>query len=395
MPRGPKGVKRIKAKVKADAPRFDSLSSDIDDTIARHCGSNWMETLETVTGNITHIDMDTYKEAISKIGNCEHNIRILLNRIVKQAVGQNLKEFTDIKSAFETECAKYSITTKAVILKGKHQTETVDDKYVPTNIIASDWFKMIKQLENAVYHIIERVFVSPDGDIKLAKVSTERRNLKANCKYADYLEICKKHPNTNDLYTFYGVKITDEHIFDSLLGIQEFANKAINIILTPMYDISKKASSVYDKELASSFKEMIKKGKTTKEVVVTLITNFTIAKYRSTVTGSKKYFTIMLSNELNEGCLAGCDGCDFVDMMDTMKYDSIGSSKTTEFTQKARDLMSRIAKSEGKPMEMMKEVVALINDTPDVKEQVTASPELQTVLAQYDNLLDMESSAPK
>lgn len=409
MPRGQKGYKLIAAKPnprarnqRRVAPADDTMS--MENTITNYCGSDWLDKIESITGSITYIDIPTYKTAINTIATCEKNIRILFGRLLKQAYGQELKTVVEVSEEFKRLSAELDISSKAIIRKlnknakkahaeitETNSHEDVAPSYVPMNLIKSEWFKSVKMIEREVYRVIEKVMLSPDGETKIAKTTKERKQLSKNYDYSEYDEVLTKYPDLRTLITPFGISIVNADIYDTLLGLQKNANIIINVILTPMYDIKTKISKSYDSKLAPSFRSSIDSGKLSRDVIIDLIADFMIAKYRAMLTGSSKYFIQMLSSELTEGQLAHCDGRNFVEMMDAIDTKTFGEgSRAANFTDKAKGLMKKLLeRSEaGKPFDMsiIEDVKELVADKEEA-EAVDIPAALAEKLAQYDDIL--------
>lgn len=418
MPRGQKGVRMIAVKPSAKAhdqrrmPTAQTKTSapdtlSMESTITNYCGSDWLDKIESITGTLTFIDVPTYKMAINNIATCEKNIRILFTRLIKQAFGQDLKTLVAVSEEFKRLSTELDINAKAIIRKPTkaarkaHATELNDsnsredvvDSYVPLMLIKSDWFKSVKLIEREVYRMIEKVMISPDGEMKIGKTAKERKQLAKTYDYSKYDEVLSKYPDLKTLIAPFDIHITSAEIYDTLLGLQKNANIIMNIILTPMYDIKTKITKSFDTKLAPSFKESITNGTLTREVVIDLITDFMVAKYRAMLTGSSKYFVQMLSDELTEGQLAHCDGRNFVEMMDAIDTDTFSKgSRAAGFTTKAKGLMKKMLErsesGQGFDMSILKDVHELVAEKPDEREGLVDVPEaIAKQIAKYDDIL--------
>lgn len=390
-------------------------SQSMEQTITKYCGTDWLSKLEQVTGSISFIDLPTYKAAIDKIVACEKNIKILLRRLLKQAMGDNLTQLTSLIDTFNSQSDSLNLSEKAIIRKlnrefrGKsvepneqNSHEDVSDDYTPIRIVGTDWFSTIKDIERSIYHIIEKVFISPDGEAKNPKTSKARKQLKNDFTYEEYTKVARKYPAIRDLYTFHSVHISNENVFNTLLDLQKHASIIINQLLTPMYNVKEKIEKSYDKHLASAFKPMVANGTVTRDLVINLLTDFMIAKYRSNITGSQKYFLQMLSNELTEGMLAHCNASEFVSIMDTIKLEEMDSkSKALDFTIKAKEIMKRMvdrdSADEAFGMEMIKDVKDLLGGEDETETMKKAEVilkelpgEIQQHLAKFDDILAID-----
>ena len=390
---------------------MDVAGISMDQTITKYCGVDWLDKLEQITGSCTTIDLETYKKAIADVVICEKNIKTLLKRVIKQAFGQDIKEVSQLFENFNTLSTSLMIGEKSVIRKLKNtykgkkgakptvltennSTECVADEYLPMNLVKTDWYKCIKKMEQTIYRIMEKLFVSPDGESKNEKTSSKRKNMYKDHTYENFQEILKKHPDMLSVYAPFSVQMTSQSIFDSMIAIQRYANAAINIIMTPMYDVKTKITKSYEKTLAGAFRSEIASGHVTKDLVISLLSDFIIAKYRATLTGSNKYMLQMLSNEITEGQLAGIDGARFADIMETIDVDAIDrDSKVASFATKAKDLLRTLStvKEDKFDMKMLTDVKELLGDDPG--ETVTSllaevPDDVAQDLAKYESILD-------
>lgn len=416
----PKGAKVIMKKVVAQpsVPGFrpghgpkitetasSAMESAIDPgsamakTISRYTSGDWLKKLETVIGNLSTIEDERYRDAIDKISKCESNIRICFKRITKNATVT--PEFTEAQERFLALSAATDILHKAYTQKRNKKGKLHDvivAAYVPDQLVKSDWFNSIKLIEREIYRYIEHAFISPDGETKIGKTARERRELKVKYDYATYQELLKKYPNINELYNIYGMNPSEEIVYNSFMDIQKYANAIINILLTPMYDVTDKVTKSYDRDLAHAFKSTIQKGFATRDLIIELLTNFAYAQYKSNLTGSTKYFLQMLSDELTEGSLSQMNSARFLDVMDSINTDAMAKeSKAAGFTVKAREIMKKMIDMDGKmDASVLTEIKDLIGDedeadAPELKEVkktlLELPDEVEKALSKYDDLL--------
>ena len=374
-------------------------------TISRYVGSDWLSKLETVIGNLSSIDDSKYKEVIAKIGICENNIRVCFKIIAKNA---NITDaFTDIFNRFVKVITETDITHKAFVQK-KNKKGVMRDvlvaSYVPSQLLKSEWFEVIKEIEREIYKYIEKLFISPDGDIKIAKSSKERKDLKVKYDYESFKALMSKYPNLNGLVSIFGVKPATEQVYNAFMDMQKFANGIINMIMTPMYDVQAKVTRSYDHDLAHAFKSTVDRGFATRELIIELLTNFACAQYKASITGNSKYFLQMLSDELSEGALSQMDGARFISVMDSINTDAISKgSKAVEFTVKAKDIMKKMIEQDGKlgpaVLSDIKELIVgddVNDETDDGTKAVASLPEeLEKALTQFDDLLEPDAEEEK
>ena len=388
----------------------DVAGISMDQTITKYCGTDWLDKLEQITGSSSTIDLDTYKKAVADIATCEKNIKTLFKRLIKQSFGQDIKTLSRISEAYNALSSEFMIAEKSVtrklknafktkkgarptVLNDTNSTECVSDLYLPINIVKSDWYLCIKDIERTIYRIMDKIFVSPDGESKTEKTSTRRKNLYKDNTYENYQDIIKKHPTVQTLYAPFDIVMSNKAIFESILGIQRYSNIIINIIMTPMYNVKAKITKSYEKTLAPAFRSEISAGHVTKDLVISLLTDFIIAKYRASLTGSNKYMLQMLSSEITEGQLAGMDGARFADVMETIDLSVLDkSSKVASFAVKAKEIMRTLSTADEKfDASILSNVQELLGDEPEetiggILAEIPAK--VAEDLAKYDKILD-------
>lgn len=371
-------------------------------TITRYVGADWLKKLENIIGNLMTIDDEIYKSSIEKISICESNILKLFNRILKNIDSTtNSSLLIQIFENFKKLSATIDIKNKSYITKLNKKGNPHDvlvANYVPQQLIKTEWFKQIKDIEKTIYKYIEKIFISADGEMKIDRTAKIRREFIKEFPFKDLQEKLHKYPDLIKVCDIYNIIPENEIVYTSFLEIQKFSNIIINILLTPMYNVEAKVTSNYDKQLAQAFKPLISKSKfTTKELIIELLTNFAIAQYRATITGNNKYFIQMLSGELTEGKLSEMDGARFIEVMDTINTESLEKgSKAQFFTEKAKILMKKMIDQDGKfDAKILEDVRELIGN--DESENIESKPilyelpdEIETIMGQFDDMFEQK-----
>ena len=371
-------------------------------TITRYVGADWLKKLENIIGNLMTIDDEIYKSSIEKISICESNILKLFNRILKNIDSTtNSSLLIQIFENFKKLSASIDIKNKSYITKINKKGNPHDvlvANYVPQQLIKTEWFKQIKDIEKTIYKYIEKIFISADGEMKIDRTAKIRREFIKEFPFKDLQEKLHKYPDLIKVCDIYNIIPESEIVYTSFLEIQKFSNIIINILLTPMYNVEAKVTSNYDKQLAQAFKPLISKSKfTTKELIIELLTNFAIAQYRATITGNNKYFIQMLSGELTEGKLSEMDGARFIEVMDTINTESLEKgSKAQFFTEKAKILMKKMIDQDGKfDAKILEDVRELIGN--DESENIESKPilhelpdEIETIMGQFDDMFEQK-----
>lgn len=413
-----------KAKMPKEGDEVAGIS--FDDTISHYCGSDWLGKLEQITGSITNIDMDKYKTSIRHIRTASNNIKILLTRLTKSPDVKSKSKVMEILSTFVSvsESMKFlswdktneKLEFEGIIywkLKNKYRkskgtpinentaTETIVSGYEPQQLVTSEWFKLVKELEREIYHFIEQVFLSQDEEsAKFAKTTKERKTLHKNYTYAEFVKETETHPNIVSLYKVFDMEMSTEEVYSTTLEIHKYLSIIINTLFVPMYDVKATIEKKYDKFLASAFKPMIDSKQTTKEIVIDLLTSFMIAKYRALLTGSSKYFLQMLSSELTEGTLSDMDGSRFLEIMDTVNIEQMkGTTNASKFALRAKGLMKRIVEKGDKfDMSIINDVKDLMEDKiegVDIDLQKMIPADMLEDMKKYDKLLALDEEEEK
>lgn len=353
------------------------MNVNFDKSITKYCGTDWLSQIQTITGNINHIDPSTYHLYIEKIVKCENNINKLFKQIIKIDEVEKTTEFLNTVKTFSEKTSEIDIEHKTFYIKrklAKRSTrknpiyeETEEINYTPVDIIKSDWFKLIKNIESEIFHTLEKIFISEE-ETHIDKTSKTRRNIYNNYTYEKYCEILESHTSYSELYKCFGVKINHPMVFDSFVNIQRFCSIIINILLRPVYNINEKISKSFDKVLHKVFKpEMMRKNGLTKDLVINLLEQFMVAKYRTEITGNNKYFVQMLVENVTEGELSSINGPRFIEIMDTINTDALDqTSKATKFTIKAKELIKKmVEKGDVIDESIITEVQEIMGDSPE------------------------------
>lgn len=384
---------------------YFQMEINFDKSITKYCGSDWATQLQTITGNLSHIDFPTYHKNIEKISTCENNIRKLFKRLLKNEDVEHTRDLLDIIKRFANESSKLDLQNKTFYKKRKHskngskkhpvfvEVEDISTGYYPADILKSEWFKVVKEIESEIFHVVEKVFISQE-DTHIDKTSQTRRNIYDDFTFEKYLEVITENPVYVEVYKCFGVKINVAEVFDTFMTLQKQASIIINVLLRPVYDIDAKIKKAFDTSLAKVFKpEMMRKNGLTKDLVINLLIQFMLAKYRADITGNNKYFLQMLVENVTEGELAGISGPRFIEIMDTINTDALDkSSKATRFTLKAKDLIKKmVAKGDVFDESILKEVEDIMVDKDETKEETKLPEEVAKI---YESLDEMFKETP-
>lgn len=364
---------------------------DIEAQISRISGqSDYMEQLQKITGNINFIDMDMYHAKHAKLVNCDHNIRIILNRISERDDTIN-----DIRDEFITISTNLNLadnTFSTVAHKSRKRArsgkppkparEVICSGYRPSELVTTPWFRIIKRMEREVNKFLVDVFPSPNPEMQaateqaieaangevssdspagaiVASMSSTRRNAKqlADKTFEDLKEVYAKNPELIDIKNILGCRITDEKMFALMKMLRYFCKVVIDILLVPMYDVKAKIDSNWSC-IDNVFKtKAFKDAKfTSKEDIENILYQFIVAKYRATVTGNNKHYVKLFLDTVGSENISNMDGARFMEIMDSIDIDKLNKDdKVYKFAVNAKNAMKRIANSETVTPEILKE----------------------------------------
>lgn len=339
----------------------------LDTVIGKYCGADWPRQLEEITGSPFTIVDDQYKSVITKVAACETNIGKLLRKLIRLTSNAKIiameKEFNELSKALD-------ITKKAYVMKRRGRNppkEVLDQNYVPGAIIKTPWFTFIKTIEKDIFHILQKIFITSEDVKTSAKTTKARRNVFETFTWEHLTEIYRDHPNFRDIYDYNGIKFASQEIFETILNLHHFSSVIINFFLEPMCDVRKIIENNYDRKLKHLFKpEMMRKNKLSKDLIVNLLTEFMIARYRSGISSNPKYYVQMLMNNISEGDLSSISGPRFIEIMDTINLDEMDpKARATRFTVKAKDLMKKMVDAgDGIDVKLIEEVKEIMEDDP-------------------------------
>jgi hypothetical protein len=349
---------------------------DIDNQISRIVGEQgYMKQLEKITGDIFSVDKEVYVRNLDKIKKCQANIRIALDNIYKDTtkIQRVRDEFYSLIVDFSDEKI-FIVKEKKLSKKGKKikdkqaskSTESakpakpdapklkINQDYKPTSLYALPWFKNIKRIEKTVNNGLKKLFPDVQLESDVDKKS-----------YNDVKDIFKSHPELIDIYEILDVQLTSEVIYNSFKFIKKFANIIVNTVLNPWYDVKRKISS------NEAFINKVFKDKTalidnaTTDDIINILTNFMIAKYRSTVTGNNKHFVKIFMDVVGSGTLSTIDGGRFLEIVEAIDLEQLHDKDSAyKFATTAKAIMEQVAKGETVTPEVMKKIDELFVTKP-------------------------------
>lgn len=380
---------RRKQPIRKQQPKRGIETISLNKSLVNYCGPNWATELQSVTGAMFHIDMPLFKSVLQTIDETQRMIKTCLETVEDPST-----QLIELRETFVHVCDDYDIPHKAIYMKkrpGKPDLEEVAPEYMPIAIVKTEWFSLIKHIEKELYDLISRIFISSDGEHSATRDSKLRSTFVDQFPYSKLQSEIEVHPQILELHRFCDMRLDNPQFYTSLLVIHDYLNKVINIILTPMYDVQAKVTRSYEKDLARAFKPYISKGEMTKDLVIGLLVQFTIAQYRCQLTGNQKYYMQLVTNEITDGQISKMDGPRFIEVMDSVNMEELDpKSKTAGFAVKAKAIMKKMIElpKDSKITDLsgiIQEVKTLMNGSDEIK---AALPEaVQSELKSLDDLL--------
>ena len=286
---------------------------DIDSKINRITETdNYMEQLQQITGNIFSIDREYFKDLLKKVDVLEKLIVPTLiqyfetdNIEIVQKYSKISSEFNVVESSISTITKKKSSKSLKKSSKEKKEkiVEIINHKCIGKELMQSDWFNLIKELEQKSNDLLESFDTSSYEKVK---------------------EIYDNDKTLLTIKTFYEVPITSSQKLTSLKNLNKITNQIIDLYTQPLYDVKKKIKSNWSK-LNNIFKDV---GET--EDIIKMLEQFIICKYRCEITGNNKYYMKLFQNLFT--------GDNSIDKMDGSKFLRIVDSIDTEQLKKGSNI---------------------------------------------------------
>lgn len=332
---------------------------DIDAQISRISGqSNYMESLQKITGNIMTVEIPRYHEAHKKMVACDFNINVILKRLVTK--DPNNKTINKIAEEFATESSSINIKDNTFVMykrKSKKQEtkerEIIDQAHLPIQLVKTQWFKCIKHMEKQVNVFFNTIFTAEvkPSDRKWEVVEVDNR----------------LHPELIDIRTVYDIKLDDKATFDNLQNLQKCCNVIINNLLTPMYDVEGTIRKHWSK-IADVFKmkafQQSGACNMTPDDIIGMLQKFIIAKYRATITGNNKHYVKLFLNTVGDENVSKMDGARFMEVMDSIDLERLDKKENVyKFALTAKNTMKKIINNENiNPEQLLEEMDRLFNE---------------------------------
>lgn len=354
---------------------------DIESQIQRISGQqNYMESLQKVTGDPMHIDMEFYHDKHSKLCHCDNNIKVLLKKLTDMdsaclTVKNNyfrLSEEINIKdNTFQIYQKKASKKTT----KPKRPREIIAQGYHPPELIKTDWFKLVKQMEKDINKYLHNVF--PDA-------AKGNKSIEAYT-YGELQTELNKNPELVDMYLVFDCRIINEQQFTAIGLMKKSCRVIINTLLTPMYDVKRTIEShwsdinrIFNSKAFQQLQNNAPDGNVpaTPADIVNILAQFVVAKYRCTITGNNKHYVKLFVNVLGDESVSNLDGARFMEIMDSLNLEQFDKQDTVyQFATGAKQIMKHIANADNVTPELLQEIDGIFNPTGG---QTPPNPEVTT-----------------
>jgi len=336
--------------------------SKLDRTIIKFSGAkNYMDQLAQVTGHMNSIDEKFYTTQIAIVKTTYSSIIKELEKYTEQS--GLIKDFITVINK------KYKDLNLDVLYKDifkEKKNKTVHKvRITPKDIYASDWFKLIVELEKNAADVIGQF------EIENNKMSDKHK------------EIIAKEPLVVEAHTFYGLKVDNDAITGSIFATAKFMNKVIEILLTPMYDVKAymdkhwidQIDNVLGVELKKKFGDS-KDIPITHEDIQNYVYTFILTKYRLELTGNTGEFAKTLMKTLDSSVIGSANPARFINLIDGLKLDEIKNNKgVKKVVELARNELIKLNENKDiKPAELLNDINEILSygdkeDEPEKEEQ--------------------------
>ena len=273
---------------------------DIDQKINQITESeNYMNQLQQITGNIFSIDKGYFEQLLKKVDVLEKMIIPSLIQYFEPERNEIIEKYQKIKSNFDIiESSITTITKKSKKSKKPEKTvEIVNHDFIGAKLLKSEWFLIIKELEQKSNDLLESFDTSSFENVK--KVYDSDKTLLT-------------------IKIFYGEPITSPKRLSSLKNINKITNEIIDLYTQPLYDVKKKIQSNWSK-LNGIFKDI-----GTMDDIVKILEQFIICKYRCEITGNNKYYMKLFQNLFSgDNALDEMNGSKFLRIVDSIDTEQL------------------------------------------------------------------------
>ena len=336
---------------------------DVDAKINEISGQqNYMESLSKVTGDMFQIDMVMYKDVIINCNKCDFNLYELSKRFLhsKYIDNQGKELFTAFmkeKEAFDLGNSTFTTVVRKSKKSDKPDKEVIANKHAPKDVVKSNWFKLVREIEKSAKNYLNHMFGIGKYD-------------KDNITETQFQEALEADPSLEATSTFFGIPITheDDKMFTNVAIAYKCARKIINTFMDPMYNVRKtieKNYGIIEKVFRSKAIQTSsdKTGINCAEDIINILHKFIVAKYRVDISSNNKHYSKLFRLLIDDTAAADVDGAKFLNIMDSINLEQLNKDSTTyKFAASAREIISNIVRNDGvDATEITEHIDAILN----------------------------------
>lgn len=356
---------------------------DVDAKINEISGQqNYMEQLSKVTGDMFQVDMTMYKDVITNCNKCDFNLYELSKRFLhsKYIDNQGKELFTGFmkeKEAFDLGNSTFTTVTRKSKKSDKPDKEVIANKHSPKDVVKSNWFKLVREIEKSAKNYLNHMFGVGKYD-------------KDNITEIQFQEALKADPSLEPTSTFFCIPITHEDgkMFTNVAIAYKCARKIINAFMDPMYDVRKTIEKNYgvikkvfrSKAIQTSTGKM---GINCADDIVNILHKFIVAKYRVEISSNSKHYSKLFRLLIDDTAAADVDGAKFLNIMDSINLEQLNKdSNTYKFAASAREIISSIVCNESVDASEITERIGIIlnpETAPTTHEEPKVVEELEDI----------------
>lgn len=313
----------------------------IDHVITKVSGSNnYMNDLSSITGNIMTIDREYYLSQLQKIQMANAVIKKNILDLYSKTEEKELKQLVEV---FEKKEKELNISNPYQ-QKVNNKTKKVKNILVltPKKLYESNWFKFVREIETNCATLISQF------EIENGEIQDKQR------------EIFKNNPETLNSFLFYNLRMDNEDVYRTNYLLAKFANKVIEIVLSPAYDAEKFIRNHWMKQIDDVLSNG--KGMERKEIQH-MVYMFVLAKYRLSLTSDSEEFTKILLKTLDDSSIGNLDAARFLDIVEGIDLEKMDKKENVyKFAEGAKEEIKKILTTKNiNPTEILKDIEKLIN----------------------------------
>lgn len=317
------------------------MRTKIDRVITRISGSSdYMGDMSRVTGNIETVDREYYTSQLKKL----IGIQGVIEKEFKQ---HDSSELTNLTRLFHNE---YELLDLENPYKKRVNRDTGKTRFklqlTPKNIYESKWFEYLKRFESNATNVCNQFEI--DG----ITIGPKQQ------------EIINKNPSTVKAYKFYGLSIDNPEVYKTVWICKSYCNKAIEIILSPMYDAKRYIENHWLPQIDEILSSKIEDQKNaTRKDIQGFVYTFVLAKYRLTLTSNSEEFTKILLQSMSENNIANMDAGRFCNIIDGINLDSLDKKENVyKFAEATKTEIQKIMNGEKvNPTEILQDIERILN----------------------------------